>query len=268
VKHGAVTGGAAARARRATAALLTPLLAPLLLGSLAAAVLCRAPAAVAQAPVPVDLELLLAIDTSSSINKEEYHLQVEGLASAFRHPAVIAAIDAAGNLGIAVAVTQWAETRDQILVLPWTRVDGAASVLAMAKRIAAIERRIPGGATGISSAIEFGIAQIESNGFEGTRRVIDLSGDGRANHGPIPSISRDRAVALGITVNGLAILNEIPLLDRYFRETVIGGSGAFVMAANDWVAFAQAMLEKLVREISQSPIAGTQHPRGPSLAAR
>ncbi len=232
------------------------------------ALLYHGPPAAADAPTPVDLELFLALDVSSSVNKEEYKLQIEGLAAAFRHPAVLAAITAAGNRGIAVAVAQWAEERDRVVVLPWTLVDGAASALELAERIAAIERQVPGGATGISGAIEFGISEFESNGFEGTRRVIDLSGDGRANHGPIPSYSRDRAVALGITVNGLAILNEIPLLDRYFRETVIGGSGAFVIAANDWEAFAQAMLEKLVREISLSPVAGTQHPREPSLVAR
>lgn len=240
-----------------------------MLGTLVATLLTAAPEAMAQDLV--DLELMLAIDTSSSINKEEYHLQIEGLAQGFRHPAVIAAIAAAGNRGIAVAVVQWAEEDDQVLVLPWSKVDDAGSAEALAQRIETIERRIPGGATAISSALEFSIRAIEGNAFDGLRRVIDLSGDGRANHGPLPAQGRDRAVALGITVNGLAILNEIPMLDRYFEHNVIGGTGAFVMAAKDWRVFAAAMLEKLVKEISQSPVAGMpadDHAAiGPRLAA-
>ena len=203
----------------------------------------------------VDLELVLAVDTSSSINEEEYRLQLDGLAAAFRHPSVAKAIEVAGPRGVAVVLVQWAEVFDQVVVVPWTLVRNGGEARALADRIAATRRQIKGGATAISSALEFAVEQIESNAFEGLRKVIDLSGDGRANHGPIPTLGRDRAVARGITVNGLAILNEIPLLDRYFRNNVIGGGGAFVMVAKDWQAFETAILQKLVREISLSPLA-------------
>jgi len=206
----------------------------------------------------VDLELVLAIDTSSSINEEEYRLQLDGLAAAFRHPAVAKAVEVAGNRGIAVALVQWAEVFDQVVVVPWTLVRDSTDAHALADRIAATPRQIKGGATAISSALEFAVGEIENSPFEGLRKVIDLSGDGRANHGPIPTLGRDRAVKRGITVNGLAILNEIPLLDRYFRNNVIGGGGAFVMVAKDWQVFEKAILEKLVREISLSPLAALQ----------
>lgn len=220
----------------------------------AAALLCCAfgPAAAQQL---VDLELLLAIDTSSSINDEEYRLQIDGLAAAFRDPAVAAAIEAGGNRGIAVAVVQWAEGPGQSLVVPWTRVRNRAEAILLARRIAATPRAIAGGATAISYALEFAAAEIDNNGFDGLRKVIDLSGDGRANHGPVPTVGRDRALAKGITVNALAILNEIPLLDRYFLKHVIGGGDAFVMVAKDWMDFAEAIREKLVREISLLPLA-------------
>ena len=209
----------------------------------------------ASAEQPVDLELVLAIDTSSSINEEEFRLQLDGLAAAFRNPAVAKAVTVAGNRGVAVVLVQWAEVFDQEVVVPWTLIRDGADAQSFADRISAAPRLIKGGATAISSALEFGVDLIESNGFDGLRKVIDLSGDGRANHGPIPTLGRDRAVARGITVNGLAILNEIPLLDRYFRNNVIGGGGAFVMVAKDWRAFEKSILEKLVREISLSPLA-------------
>lgn len=232
------------------------------------AVLLSAGLRVAAAQEVVDLELLLAIDTSSSINDEEYRLQLDGLASAFRDPAVAAAIRAGGEHGIAVAVMQWAEGPDQSLVVPWTRVGNAAEAEAFAVRIATAPRQIEGGATAISNALDSAAAEIGRNTFDGLRRVIDLSGDGRANHGPIPTVGRDRAVAQGITVNGLAILNEIPLLDRYFRNNVIGGEGAFVMVAADWKVFAEAMLEKLVKEISQLPLAAAPSGWRPQQAKR
>lgn len=237
-------------------------------GQVAAALLfgCLGSAAGAQ-ETTVDLELLLAIDTSSSISTEEYGLQVQGLAEAFRDPAVAAAIRAAGDFGIAVAVMQWAESKDQVMVLPWTPVRDGAEANAFAAQLEAAPRRIAGGATAIGSAIEIATEELARNGYAGLRKVIDISGDGRANHGRLPTESRDAAVALGITINGLAILNELPLLDRYFREQIVGGSGAFVLAADDWTDFAVAILAKLVREISGAPLA-VAPPLGEAQLAR
>ena len=232
-----------------------PRLRSLVLASFLGLAAACAGAPAASAEQPVDLELVLAIDTSSSINEEEFRLQLEGLAAAFRSPAVAKAVAVAGNRGVAVVLVQWAEVFDQEVVVPWTLIRDGVDALSFADRISVAPRLIKGGATAISSALEFSVDLIENNGFDGLRKVIDLSGDGRANHGPIPTLGRDRAVARGITVNGLAILNESPLLDRYFRNNVIGGGGAFVMVAKDWRAFEKAILEKLVREISLSPLA-------------
>lgn len=225
-----------------------------LLAFVALALLCSS-SAQAQDRVAVDLELVLAVDTSSSVSASEYDLQMEGLARAFREPAVIGAIRSAGDQGIAVAVVQWAESRNQVLAVPWRLVRDAASGEAFARDIEAAKRQIPGGATGISESIAFSMRQIDGNRFAGLRKVIDISGDGRANHGPPPQAAREAAAAAGVTVNALAILNEIPLLDRYFRDQVIVGSGAFVVVARDWEDFAGAIVKKLIREIAATPVA-------------
>ncbi len=209
---------------------------------------------VSAVPIQVDL-LVLAIDTSSSVSPEEYRLQVQGLAEAFRDPTVLAAIRGIGNLGIAVTLVQWAKGNEQVQALPWARVRNREQAERLSNQIAGVPRLIRGGTTGIGGAILFSVQLLETNDFQGTRRVIDISGDGRANHGTAPEVGRDAAVASGITVNGLAILNEIPLLDRYFRNQVIGGTGAFVVVAKDWRDFAVAILAKLIKEISAAPVA-------------
>ena len=111
------------------------------------------------------------------------------------------------------------------------------------------------GDTAIGDALEFAIGQLEGNGFDGRRKVIDVSGDGRNNRGSAAKQARDVAVARGITVNGLAILNEDPTLDRYYATNVIGGTGAFVMTANDYEAYVLAILTKLIKEIAGPPLA-------------
>jgi len=114
------------------------------------------------------------------------------------------------------------------------------------------------GNTAIGDALEFAILQIEGNGFVGRRKVIDVSGDGPSNNGSATPLARDMAAARGITVNGLAILNEDPTLDRYYRSNVIGGTGAFVMTANDYESYRLAILIKLIREIAGAPTARRQ----------
>ena len=231
------------------------------------AALLPGPGAGAQSVRPVDLELLLAVDVSSSVDGSEYDLQMRGLSEAFRHPAVQAAVRAVGHLGVAVAVVQWSDSNDQALVVDWTVIHDVASTEALAEKIGNTERIVSGSQTAISGALAFSLHQLTVNGFEGRRRVIDVSGDGRANSGDHPMAVRDLAVANGVVINGLAILNEEPFVDSYYRYTVIGGDGAFLMTAHDYEDFAVAILEKLIREIDLPPISG-RPAAGPILADR
>ena len=203
----------------------------------------------------VDLELVLAVDASSSVSAEEFDLQMRGFAEAFRHPAVAAAIRATGELGIAVAMIQWSDNRRQHMAIDWVHLTTQESTLAFAEGIDATPRFLDGGGTAIGGAIEFAARAIERNAFQGVRRVIDISGDGRANQGAQPAKLRDLAVLQGITINGLAILNEDASVDSYYLSSVIGGTGAFVMTANNYEDFAAAMLEKLIKEIGAVPVA-------------
>lgn len=215
----------------------------------------------------VDLELVLAVDASSSVSAEEFDLQMRGFADAFRDPAVAAAIRATGDLGIAIAMIQWSDNRRQHVAIDWTHLTTADTTAAFASVIDGTPRFLDGGGTAIGGAIEFATRAIARNGFQGVRKVIDISGDGRANQGAQPSKLRDLAVAQGITINGLAILNEDSSVDGYYRNSVIGGTGAFVMTANNYEDFAAAMLEKLIKEIGSVPVADRPAPgRHPQLA--
>jgi len=203
----------------------------------------------------VDLELVLAVDASSSISTEEFDLQIRGLAEAFRDPAVFQAIRASGDLGIAVTLIQWSDARKQVVAVDWMTVRDEAGVLALAEEIEASPRFLVGGGTAIGGALQFAMRQFEGNGYQARRKVIDLSGDGRTNQGAWPAKVRDVVVAQGVTINGLAILNEDPTLDSYYYASVIGGTGAFVMTANDYESYALAILAKLIKEIAGVPIA-------------
>ncbi len=203
----------------------------------------------------VDLELVLAVDVSASVDREEYGLQVQGLARAFRDPSVRAAIRRAGVRGIAVAVIQWAAGREQAVAIDWTWLNGDPSVAAFAARIAAMPRAFVGTDTVIAGAIRFGARQIAANRFDGLRRVIDVSGDGGAEASGLTRSARDSAVAAGVVINGLAIENEVADLRRFFRDHVIGGADAFAMSAAGYADFAATMRRKLIREIANTPIA-------------
>jgi len=203
----------------------------------------------------VDLELVLAVDASSSVSAAEFELQIQGLARAFRDPRVLQAIRASGDLGLAVALVQWSDNRKQFLAVDWTLVTDPEGAGAFAEEIAGTPRFLIGGGTAIGGALKFAMRLLDGNDFQGRRRVIDVSGDGRANQGAHPSDLRDDAVALGITINGLAILNEDLAVGDYYRAYVIGGTGAFVMTANDYESYALAILIKLIREIAGAPIA-------------
>ncbi len=223
---------------------------------LLALVVCL-PALSAQAETRVDLELVLAVDASGSVDTLEYDLQMRGIATALQDPEVVAAI-AGGPLGrIAVTVMLWAEANRPKQALAWAELSDPASVAAFAARVAAMPRELPAGGTGIGKAIQYAVWEIERNGFAGTRQVIDVSGDGResAFREFTLAVEQGRAVATlrGMTVNGLAIQNEIPDLADYYRRHVIGGPAAFVEVAQDYEDFAAALRRKLIREIDWRP---------------
>lgn len=234
--------------------------------TLAASLAAGAAAAEPGGRVPVALELVLAVDASGSVHAGEFALQIDGLAAAFRDPEVVAAIEAQGELGIAVALMQWSSQGQQVIAIDWTRIGDPPSVAALADRIEATVRLIEG-ETGLAPAIAFAWRMLENNAFEGRRRVIDVSGDGSANVGPDPDAVRDGAAAVGITINGLAILNEQPDLGDYYRDHVIGGPGAFVLEARDYDDFARAMRTKLLEEIQSGPVAAIPERPGTGLAS-
>ena len=207
------------------------------------------------------LELLLAVDGSSSVSDAEFDLQMEGLARAFEDPAVQAAIGELGAPGLAVGLMQWSSLEAQALAVDWTRVVGPGDARALAARIRGVGRVIQGGATSLSAAMATALAAIEHNSFAGERRVIDVSGDGRANEGESPALPRAAALAAGITVNGLAILNEDPALADYYLAWVVGGPDSFLMTAGDYRDFAEAIRLKLIREIQGPPIAAAPRQR-------
>ena len=197
----------------------------------------------------VDLELVLAVDVSSSVDEEEYQLQIRGVGAAFRHPDIIAAIESTGGNGIAVGMVQWSDNEEQALVGGWHIIKDAADAAEYARIIRRSPRIIAGGQTSIAGALTFSIDQINNNNIDSSRKVIDVSGDGRANNGVHPMKIRDIALDQNITINGLVIINEEPFLDGYFERGVIGGRGGFMMVAEDYRDYAAMILQKLLREI-------------------
>jgi hypothetical protein len=214
---------------------------------------CGAPGARAQTSAsapPVDLALVLAVDASGSVNQTRFDLQKHGYAQAFRSREVIQAITAGADHAIAVAMVQWTGPTLHVQVIEWTRVSDGASAQALADAIDATRRRLYGGGTSLSGAIDTGAAILAASPFRATRRVIDISGDGSNNSGRLAETARDEAVKQGITINGLPITWIEPGLDAYYRESVVGGPGAFVIGIDSYDNFADAILQKLVTEIS------------------
>lgn len=206
--------------------------------------------AVSQAGGEVDLILVLAVDCSYSVDAKEFRLQMDGIGHAFRSVEVHRAIES-GPLGrIAVTVFQWSDAENQSLSTPWTVIDGPGTANAFADRMLSLERQLSEGGTAIGSALMFGAAALEAAPFISNRRVIDVSSDGRNNRGDIVDLSRDQVVERGITINGLAILNEWPTLDKYFENSVVGGPYHFVIKANNYEAYREAIYRKLLKEIT------------------
>ena len=210
----------------------------------------------------VALELVLAIDTSTSVDEQEFQLQKVGLAAAFRHPAVQRSIESLGGSGAAVAVIQWAGATNQSVAVDWQHITNIQSAERMALSISQMKRNFSG-FTDIGNAIDFSVSNLQQNQFIGDRRDIDVSGDGVSDQND-PGPSRTRAVKENITVNGLIIYSQeydLGVLARiglynHYSQRVIGGDGAFVMEADSFDDFADAIRRKLVREISGTNIAG------------
>jgi Protein of unknown function (DUF1194) len=198
-----------------------------------------------------DLNLVLAVDASGSVDNSRFALQNQGYAAAFRNPRVLAAIRAGDQRAIAVSMVQWTGPTLHVVVVPWTLVSDQRSALALATAIDGASRRIFGGGTSLSGAIDYGVIMLTASPYRGTHRIIDISGDGSNNRGRPAEQARDEAVKMGIRINGLPILTLEPGLDQYYRQSVIGGPGAFVISARNYEQFADAILRKLIAEISQ-----------------
>jgi uncharacterized protein DUF1194 len=217
-------------------------------------------AAQSQAPGPrtipaqtdVSVALVLAVDTSGSVSMDRFELQKRGYAAAFRNPQVLNAIRSLGTQSIAVAMFQWTGPFLHVVVADWMLIKDAPSAEAFAGAIDAAPRKLFGGGTSISGAIDYARTLLEQSPYKGARRIIDVSGDGSNNSGRPAAMARDEAVADGIGINGLPILTVEPGLDHYYFTNVIGGPGAFMVPVANYDNFADAVLKKLINEIARS----------------
>ena len=219
----------------------------------------------------VDLALVIATDTSRSIDEAEARLQREGVAAALRHPDIVAAIQTGYNRKIAVAYIDWSSGVFTSVIVNWRAIGDQASADDYARRLTEAPITL-GQRTSISEGLDMAAKLLADGTVEAIRRVIDISGDGPNNHGRTVTEARDEIVAKGVTINGLPILNDrdqigpgffLPDLDEYYRGCVIGGPGAFMIVARDFKDFAQAVRRKLVYEI-----AGRVPPMEPAKALR
>jgi hypothetical protein len=206
----------------------------------------------------VDLALVIATDTSRSIDEAEARLQREGVAAAFRHPQVIEAIQSGYHRRIGVAYIDWSSHMYTTVVLPWRIIDGAASADEYARALTEAPITL-GQRTSISEGMDLAHKLLSDGKLQATRRVVDISGDGPNNYGRQVTEARDELVAKGITINGLPIINArdqfgpgryLADLDDYYRGCVIGGTGAFIIVAKDFQDFSNAIRRKLIFEIA------------------
>lgn len=212
----------------------------------------------------VDVTLVLAADVSRSVDEEEFRLQREGIATAITDQRVLNAIRSGLHGAVAVCFVEWSGVGQQLVVADWKVIRDLAS----AEGVADTVRRAPRsyyGSTAIGSAIDFSMRQLARSGVEVERKVIDVSADGTNVSGPAVTIARDAAVEAGITINALVILSPVPNpfnphhthppegLEEYFRRNVIGGVGAFTTVVEGFQTFAEAMINKLIREIAALP---------------
>lgn len=211
----------------------------------------------------VDLELVLAVDVSRSIDDGEYDLQRKGYAAALSDPQVLRAIRSGETGRIALCYFEWSGEVSQQVLVDWTVIKDADSAARVAAQLASAPRPFAN-RTSIGVAIDYATALFGRSPHHATRRVIDVSGDGANTNGLEPAAARDLAVAQGITINGLVIINqnEVPWmpwhthppggLDTYYRDNVAGGPGAFVIKVENFESFSTAIIDKLVREIARA----------------
>jgi hypothetical protein len=201
----------------------------------------------------VSVALVLAVDTSGSVSMGRFELQKQGYAAAFRNPQVLNAIQSLGTRSITVTMFQWTGPFLHIVVADWALIKDAPSAAAFAGAIDAAPRKLFGGGTSISGAIDYSRTLLAQSPYRGERRVIDVSGDGSNNSGRPAAMARDEAVADGVGINGLPILTVEPGLDHYYFTNVIGGPGAFMIPVANYDNFADAILKKLINEIAAEP---------------
>lgn len=201
---------------------------------------------------PVDLALVLAIDVSASVDYDEFALMLGGLSTAFLDPDVIAAATGGRQRAVALAALFWSEAQE--VALPWQRLADAADGARIAEALIAAPRLPRAGATALGEGLVAALTLLARCPATATRLAIDVSGDGAGNRGRASAPVRDVAVASGVVINGLAVVNEEPELLAHYTAEVIGGPGSFAMECADYADFAEAIGRKLVREF-----------RGPSL---
>jgi hypothetical protein len=211
----------------------------------------------------VDLLLVLAADVSRSVDATKFHLQREGYVQAMTDPRVLEAIKSGPTGRIAVCFVEWSGAASQKLVIDWSLITDAESARQFSDGIVEAARSFAD-RTAISAGIDFAMAQLARAPYRSARRVIDISGDGTNNSGRDVTTARDEAVVKGVTINGLAILSDAPLiwnpehtnppggLPEYYRHNVVGGPSAFVMVAQDFATFGQSLIKKMIAEIATS----------------
>lgn len=232
-----------------------------LVGSLAAMAV-----ATARAETPVDLQLVLAVDVSRSIDEVEAELQRRGYIEALTNDRVVDAILSGEHRRIALCYTEWAGTHYQVVVIDWSVIDSAAAARRFAEKLAEAPRMSQSW-TAVGAALAHAGQRFENSGLVAKRRVIDVSGDGRTNDGPPAEIVRDKLVGQGIVINGLPVMMNRTnfgrppdlMLDKYYEESVIGGPGSFMIVADNFDHFSRAVRTKLVREISSTE--ESRHPK-------
>jgi hypothetical protein len=241
------------------------------IGLALAATLLMATGPVRAEMVDVDVELVLAVDVSRSMTDEEQALQRRGYAQALTSPEFLDALRLGLHHRIALSYIEWSGVDSQWIVVDWSLVEGAGSARSVADRITQAPMR-RASRTSISGAIDFGSRLFGTSVYRGDRRVIDISGDGPNNQGRVVTAAREDALAKGIVINGLPILSrrgagfDVPNLDLYYAECVIGGEGSFSEPATHIVDFVHAARIKLVREVAGLPLppivraAETVHP--------
>lgn len=205
---------------------------------------------------PVDLELVLAVDISVSMNEDELKVQRDGYIAALTDPAVLQVIKSGPHGQIAVTYFEWAGVTSQHLIVPWTLISNATDAEAVAHQLERLPVWQPR-RTSISGALDYGARLLDQSPFNSSRQVIDISGDGANNEGRPVTEARDAAVAQGITINGLPVMAEnwdftdgLEHLDRYYDNCVIGGPGAFTIAVKSWDEYPAALRRKFLLEIA------------------